>query len=81
MFLFSNVLLQNILFIPCIISLAVSGMRLRKSIIKSKGKNNIKLEIIRHTVFSLMILLLLICSSLIEVYISKNILILFIKYF
>ena len=80
LFLVSTILLQNIIFIPAILALAVSGMKLHNSIMKDKGRENIKLEILRHTVFSILILILLIISSLIEVYISKNILLMFIKF-
>ena len=41
-------LIQNILFIPAILALAVSGFKLYKSIIKDKRKENIKLEILRQ---------------------------------
>ena len=74
-------LLQNILFIPCIISLAVSGMKLNNFIMKDRKRGNIKLEILRHTIFLIVILILLIICALIEVYISKNIFILTLKYF
>lgn len=73
-------MLQNILFIPCILALAVSGMKLYKSIIKDKRKENIKLEITRHTVFSGIMLIMLEISSFIEVYISTNLLQISIKY-
>ena len=73
-------LLQNILFIPCIFILAVSGIRLHNSILEDRRKENIKLKIIRHTIISLMVFVVLIISSLIEVYISKNILLFTIKY-
>ena len=80
LFLFSAVLLQNILFIPSIIALAVSGMRLHNSIMKDKRRENIKLEILRHTLFSGLLLIFLIISSVVEVYISKNIFLTVIKY-
>lgn len=80
LFLCSTMLLQNILFIPCIIALAVSGMRLHNSIMKDRRSENIKLEILRHTIFSVTILILLLVASLMEVYISKNILMLILKY-
>jgi len=80
LFLLSALLLQIIVFIPCILSLAVSGMRLHNSIMQDKRRENIKLEILRHTLFSLFIIVMLIISSLIEVYLSKNMLLLLIKY-
>lgn len=79
-FLLSSLLLQTILFIPCILSLAVSGMQLHDSIMKDKQKENVKLEMLRHTIFCFIITIILILSSLVEVYISKNILLLLIKY-
>lgn len=59
----------------------MSGFKLYKSIIKDKRKENIKLEIIRHTMFSAVMLFLLIISSFIESFISTNILKVIIKYF
>jgi len=76
----SAVLFQTLIFIPCILALAVSGMRLHNSIMEDKRRENIKLEILRHSLFTVVILITLIISSLVEVYISKNILLLFIKY-
>ena len=80
LFLLSTILLQNILFIPCILAMAVSGMKLHNSILEDKRKDNIKQEILMHTLFSLLIIIMLIIASLVEVYISKNILFLLIKY-
>lgn len=81
LFIFIAILLQNLIFIPAILALAVSGFKLYKSIIKDNRKENIKLEIIRHTIFSIVMLLLLMVSSLIEIFISTNILKILIKYF
>lgn len=80
LFVLSTMLIQNIIFIPCIISLVVSSMNLYNSIMKDRRKENIKLEILRHTVFSVFILILLILSSIIEVYVSEKLLIFFINY-
>ena len=80
LFVLSTVFLQNIIFIPCIFALSVSGMRLHNSIMKDRRKENIKLEILRHTFFSAIILILMIISSFIEVFVSKNILVWIIKY-
>ena len=67
--------------IPVLISLAVSGMKLYKSIMKDKRKENIKLEIIRHTMVSIMLFILLAIASLVEVYISTNLLTMCINFF
>ena len=72
---------QNILFIPAILSLGVSSFKLYKSIIKDRRKENIKIEIIRHTVFSGLMLGVLILSSFIENIISINLLQNLIKFF
>jgi stage II sporulation protein M len=74
-------LLQNILFIPAILALAVSGFKLYKSIIKDINKENIKIEVVRHTIFSFIMLIVLLISSVIEIFVSTNILKILIKYF
>jgi len=76
-----TLLFQNIIFVPCLISLGVSGMKLYKSIVKDRRRENIKIEIFRHTIFSLFIGTVLICSSFIEVYISSNLLQGMVNYF
>jgi len=71
---------QNIIFIPSIFALAVSGMKLHQSILKDKRKENIKIEIYRHTIFSVIMTVCLILSAFVEVYVSSNLLILCINY-
>lgn len=71
-FILSSMLLQNIIFIPVLFALAISGIRLYKSIMKDRGKENIKLEILRHTIFSAILALMLIVASFIETYVSTN---------
>lgn len=68
-----SLLLQNIISIPCILALGVSGIKLYKSIIKDKRKENIKIEILRHTLFSAFVALILIGAAFIETYISSSI--------
>lgn len=80
-FCIASLLLQNIIYIPCILALGVSGMKLYKSIIKDKRKENIKIEILRHTIFSGLISVLMVGASFIEVYASSNIVSLCIKMF
>ena len=80
-FVLVTLLLQNILLIPAILALAVSGIKLYKSIVKDKRKENIKLEILRHTVFSIIMLIVLLIASVVEIFMSTNLLKLVIKYF
>ena len=80
LFFVSTMFLKNIIVIPCTIALAVSGMNVYKSVMQDRRKENIKLEVIRHTIFSIFILILLVLSSFIEAYISQNILNYCIKY-
>ena len=72
LFTITTMLLQNIIFIPCILALAVSSARLCKAILKDRRKETIKYGIIKHTIFSLIIGIMLIISSFIEVYISTT---------
>ena len=81
MFSLITLLLQNLIIIPCIFAISVSGTKLYKVILKDKRKENIKIEIIRHTIFSLIVLCFLILSSFIEVYISDTLLWVCVKYF
>ena len=81
LFSFASIFLQNLIFIPVLICMAVSCIKLYKSIMKDKRKENIKIEIVRHTIMSVMLLLCLVIASLVEVYISSNLLSLCIKFF
>ena len=81
LFCIISLLLQNLIIIPAILALSVSGIKLYQAMVKDKRKENLKLEIIRHTIFSFFILFLLIIASIIEVYGSNNILSLCISYF
>ena len=79
-FVLSSMLIHNIILIPCMLAVAVSGINLYKSIMKDRRKENIKLEIIRHTVFCLIILVIMAVGSLIETYISSNLLVSVVNY-
>lgn len=76
----STLFIHNIIFIPAIFALAVSGIRLYKSIMKDKRKENIKLEICRHSIFSAFFCIILVASAFIEVYVSTTLLQQYVKY-
>lgn len=76
-----SIIMQNMLFIPAIISLGVSALKTYKSIYSDKRQEKIKLELIRHTIFSIFISLILIVSAIVETEISTNLLRGLIKYF
>lgn len=80
LFSLAAVLLQNILVIPCILALSVSGIKLYKTIMKDKQRETIKLEITRHTLFCIMIFIILVLASFLEVYGSTTLLELGAKY-
>lgn len=80
LYCFSGLFMQNIIFIPSIIFIASSGMNLYKNIKKEKKRENLKINIIRHTAYSLIGILGIIFSSVIEVCCSTNILVFFAKY-
>ena len=80
LFILITLLMQNILIIPAMLSMAVSGMNLYSSIIKNKRIENLKIGIIRHTIFCTIMVAVLITSALIEVYISATLTQFFVKY-
>ena len=73
-FCITSLLCQNILFIPAVITLGVSSIKLYKSIIKDRRRENIKVEILRHTIISSLMGIVLVFSSIIENTVSITIL-------
>ena len=80
-FIAITILLQNIIFIPALMILGVSSIKLYKSIIKDRRKENIKVSIVKHSIISLVILVALIISSIIKIEISYRLIVNLIKYF
>lgn len=81
LFCLISIVLHNIFYIPAILSIGVSSIKLYKSIIKDRRKDNIKFELIRHTIIFGLMIVLLVLSAIIENVISANLLKKFIKYF
>lgn len=81
LFCLISLLSQNILIIPAILALAVSGIKLYQAMVKDKKRENIKGEIVRHTIFSLFIVFILMIASFVEVYISNSLLSICVSYF
>lgn len=72
-FILSTMLLQNIIIIPSILILAVSGIKLYKAIMKDRRRENIKVEIIKYTIIALLVGIVNIISAIMETYVSTNI--------
>ena len=81
LFFVTAMLVQNLILIPCMLALAVSGIKLYKSIIKDKRKENIKGKIVKHTMFSVMMLIFLMIASFLETYLSSKLFMLCIQFF
>ena len=79
-FCIGSILLHNIIFIPALFFIAVSSTKLCYAIMKNRTKENIKLELIRHSILAVIATLFFMLSSLIEVYISTNLLTFIKKY-
>lgn len=80
-FILLTIFLQNAIFIPAIMILGVSSIKLYMSIIKDRRKENIKLSIFKHSIISIFILIALILSSIIKVEVSYRLIVNFAKYF
>ena len=72
-FALSSIFLQNIIFIPCLLFLGVSGMKLYQAILKDHRKENIKFEIYKHSMMSLILAGIFSVGTLVEVYLSTSI--------
>ena len=63
-FVLLTIFLQNLILIPALLFLGVSSIKLYKSIVKDRRKENIKVSILKHSIVSIFILIILIISSL-----------------
>ena len=72
--------LQNLLFIPALLTMGVSSIKLYKDIINDRRKENIKIGIIRHTIISCLMMVVLLIASVLECEISVELLKIGIKY-
>ena len=70
-----------IIIIPIILCISVSGIKLYQSIMKDRRKENIKLEVVKHTIVSVLNIVVLIIAAFVEAYVSTSIVELVIKYF
>lgn len=75
----SFLILHNIILVPSMFAVSVSGLKLYKSIMKNKQRENVKFEVLRHTIFCFIMLLFMIIASVLESYLSTNIGIILIK--
>ena len=80
LFCMLSLFLQNILFIPAVLTMGVSGIKLYKAIMNDRRKENIKIEIARHSVMSSLMLGILVLASVLESEISVLLLKIGIKY-
>ena len=80
-FIVITVFLQNIIFIPALMFLGVSSIKLYTSIVKDRRRENIKLSILKHSIISFIIMVLLVLTSIIKVEISYRLIVNLIKYF
>lgn len=79
MFILASMILQYIIYIPCILSLAVSGINLYKLIREDRRTENVKVKIAKHTVFCTLIFCILVVEAMIEAYVSSNLIMCIVK--
>ena len=80
LFCFFGLTLQNVLFIPALLTMGVSSIKLYKAIVNDRRKENIKIEVIRHLVISCLMLIVLGISSILECEVSVGLLRLVVNY-
>mgnify|MGYP004471474889 FL=1 len=80
-FIIITIFLQNIIFIPALMVLGVSSIKLYTSIVKDRRRENIKLSILKHSIISFIIMIILVLTSIIKIEISYRLIVNLIKYF
>ena len=80
-FILTTMLFKYIIYVPCILSIAVSGIKLYKMIIQDRRNENIKIQLIRHTLFCILMLILMTISSIIGTYLSMWLLKMLVKWY
>ena len=71
LFFLTSMLLQNIINIPSIIFLIVQGIKSNKDLMQ-KQNTSIKYILARHSIYAISVMILLVIASLIEAYVSTN---------
>lgn len=71
-FSLSTMLLPNIIAVPCFMALMVSALKMFKSVTTNRSKENLKTEIIRHTIFSLFMTIGLLFASFVEYFFTTS---------
>lgn len=79
LFLLTGMLLQNIINIPSIIFLIVHGIKSHKDLL-TKQKSTLKYIVAKHSACSIIVIISLCFASLVEVYISGNLIYSIVKY-
>lgn len=80
-FIIITIFLQNIIFIPALMVLGVSSIKLYTSIVKDRRRENIKFSILKHSIISFIIMIILVLTSIIKIEISYRLIVNLIKYF
>lgn len=71
-FIITTLLLQYIVYVPCILSMGVSGIKLYKLITEDRRRDNIKIQILRHTIICLLIFAVMTIVSALETNLSTS---------
>ena len=73
LFIMSTMVLKYIIYIPCILIIAISGIKLYKTILEDRRKENIKVKILKHTALSFSVFFCLILVSILEANVLVNV--------
>lgn len=79
LFFLTAMLLQNVINIPSIIFLITQGIKLHKEF-AIKQNTSLKYILAKYSAYSILVMILLIIASLIEVYVSGNLIYTIVKY-
>lgn len=69
LFFATSMLLQNLIFIPSVFFLITQGIKINKELVSNQSKN-LKFTLIGNSIYTIIVMILLVIASFVEVYVS-----------
>lgn len=79
LFFATSMLLQNLIFIPSVFFLITQGIKINKELVSNQSKN-LKFTLIGNSIYTIIVMILLVIASFVEIYVSGKFVYVIVKY-